>query len=370
MCQYSAANGEATDWHITTSAARAVGRRMLCLEATAWKRWPHHAGRSRPVERRDRGRAPAGARRDPQVLEDRGGDAACACRPQGVQRRAVGWRPADPARRRRLGDRCASAVPHKEGETAPRALDEAGLRASATLLSRRRSAQRGSASTRIEVHGAHGYLLHQFLSPIANHRTDQYGGSLENRMRFPLEVFDAVRAAFPADKPVGVGLGDRLGRGRLGRRADDRLRARVEEARRRLDRRVVRRRVAVAADHARARLSGAVRAGDQGGHGVTTMAVGLITEPEQAEEIVASGKADLVAMARGMLYDPRWPWHAAAELGARSTHRRNTGARSRRAEGPVRQDNLRRPLEGIPVARASACLIFAVHIVCPPGAEP
>ena len=104
-----------------------------------------------------------------------------------------GWLPEGP-----------SAIPHKEGETPPLAFDAAGLRACATRSWRRPSAPSGSASTPSRCTAAHGYLLHQFLSPIANKRTDQYGGSLENRMRFPLEVFDAVRAAFPADKPVGV----------------------------------------------------------------------------------------------------------------------------------------------------------------------
>src|SRR6185437_14754608 len=97
-----------------------------------------------------------------------------------------------------------SAVPHKEGEAAPLALDDAGLARirNAFVASAKRAERLGIDA--IEVHGAHGYLLHQFLSPIANKRTDKYGGSLENRMRYPLEVFDAVRAAFPQQKPVGI----------------------------------------------------------------------------------------------------------------------------------------------------------------------
>ena len=93
----------------------------------------------------------------------------------------------------------------RKARRAPRALDEAGPEAHPRRLrGGGASAPSGSASTRIEVHCAHGYLLHQFLSPISNRRTDQYGGSLQNRMRFPLEVFEAVRAAFPRDKPVGL----------------------------------------------------------------------------------------------------------------------------------------------------------------------
>ena len=101
------------------------------------------------------------------------------------------------------------------------------------------------------MHAAHGYLLHQFLSPIANQRTDDYGGSLENRMRFPLEIFDIVRAAFPADKPVGVRVSatDWV-EGGWTLDGHDRVRAGVEKARLRLDRCVVRRRLAVAEDSA------------------------------------------------------------------------------------------------------------------------
>ena len=106
-----------------------------------------------------------------------------------------GWRPSAP-----------SAVPQKEGEPAPQALDAAGLDRvrKAFVATAQRAARLGIDA--IEIHSAHGYLLHEFLSPIANQRTDEYGGSLENRMRFPLQVFDAVRATFPADKPVGVKL--------------------------------------------------------------------------------------------------------------------------------------------------------------------
>ena len=119
-----------------------------------------------------------------------------------------------------------SALPHKDGEEPPLALDTAGLIRvrDAFAATAKRAARLGIDG--LEVHAAHGYLLHQFLSPIANQRTDEYGGSLENRMRFPLEVFDAVRAAFPADKPVGVRVSAiGLGRRRLGSRADHCFRA-------------------------------------------------------------------------------------------------------------------------------------------------
>jgi NADPH2 dehydrogenase len=169
----------------------------------------------------------------------------------------------------------------------------------------------------IEVHVAHGYLLHQFLSPLANQRTDEYGGSLANRMRFPLEVFDAVRAAFPADKPVGVRVSatDWMDHGWD---LEQTIALTRELARRGVD----------WIDVSSGGISPAQQIVLGPGYqvpfaeaikratGVTTIAVGLITTPAQAEDIVATGKADMVALARAMLYEPHWPWRAAAELGA------------------------------------------------------
>ena len=172
----------------------------------------------------------------------------------------------------------------------------------------------------IEIHGAHGYLIHEFLSPIANQRTDDYGGSLENRLRFPLEIFDAVRAAFPADKPVGVKVS-----------ATDWMEGGWDLAQTVEFAKLLKQR---GADWVTASSGGIsplqkITVGPsyqlpfaeglrEGAH-TTTIAVGLITDANQAEEIIASGKADLVALARAMLYDPRWPWHAAAQLGATVT---------------------------------------------------
>ncbi len=104
-----------------------------------------------------------------------------------------------------------SAVPQRDGETPPQPLDKAGLdRIRAAFAEAAVRANRLGLDA-LEIHGAHGYLLHEFLSPLSNHRADEYGGSLENRMRFPLEVFEAVRAAFPDDKPVGVRVSATVG---------------------------------------------------------------------------------------------------------------------------------------------------------------
>jgi 2,4-dienoyl-CoA reductase-like NADH-dependent reductase (Old Yellow Enzyme family) len=168
----------------------------------------------------------------------------------------------------------------------------------------------------IELHAAHGYLLHQFLSPLANARTDQYGGSLENRMRFPLQIYDAVRAAFPADRPVWVRISatdwaeggwDLDGSIAFAKQ----LKARGCPA------------IHVSSGGLTPAQQITLKPGYQVAFAerirteatIPTIAVGLITEPRQAEEILVKGQADAIALARGILYDPRWPWHAAAELG-------------------------------------------------------
>ena len=151
--------------------------------------------------------------------------------------------------------------------------------------------------------------MHQFLSPLSNRRTDEYVGSLENRMRFPLEVFDAVRAEFPAGKPDWVPGGwDIEGTVALSQILKTRGCA------------------AIHVTTGGVSPAQAIKLGPgyqvpyaqrvKAETGMPTIAVGLITEPEQAESIIAAGEADAVSLARAMLYDPRWPWHAAAKLGA------------------------------------------------------
>jgi 2,4-dienoyl-CoA reductase-like NADH-dependent reductase (Old Yellow Enzyme family) len=210
-----------------------------------------------------------------------------------------------------------SALEHRQGEVKPLALDLAELSRIRTAFAEAaiRAARLGFDG--IEIHGAHGYLLHEFLSPVSNHRTDGYGGSLANRLRFPLEIFETVRAAFPADRPVGVKVS-----------ATDWMEGGWDLAQSVEYAKELRK---LGADWVTASSGGisplqkitvgpgyqvpfaeAVKQGAK----VTAMAVGLITAAQQAEHIIETGKADLVALARAMLYDPRWPWHAAAELGA------------------------------------------------------
>jgi 2,4-dienoyl-CoA reductase-like NADH-dependent reductase (Old Yellow Enzyme family) len=319
MCQYSAEEGRATAWHMIHLGHLALsGAGMLCIEATAveaegritsadlglWNDATEAA--LKPVL--------AAIRRYSKIavtmqLAHAGRKASSHVPWEGGQLISPtegGWPPHAP-----------SAVPHKEGEAPPLALDMAGLARvrDAFAAAAQRAARLGIDG--LEIHAAHGYLLHEFLSPISNRRADEYGGSLENRMRFPLEVFEAARGVFPAGKPVGVRVSasDWVEGGwdieqtiafasELKRRGVDWIDASsggVSPSQR----------IPLTPGY-QVPFAEAIKQATE----VRTIAVGLITDPQQADEIVASGKADLVALARGILYDPRWPWHAAAQLGA------------------------------------------------------
>jgi 2,4-dienoyl-CoA reductase-like NADH-dependent reductase (Old Yellow Enzyme family) len=211
-------------------------------------------------------------------------------------------------------------VPISNEEPPPRELsrDELPVLCDAFAAAARRAARLDFDA--IELHMAHGYLLHQFLSPQVNRRNDDYGGALDNRLRLPLEVFDAVRAVFPADRPVGV----RVSATDWLEGEDSWTPEQTIELARRLQARGCdwidvssggispRQKIAIGPGY-QVPFSRALREAT----GMTTIAVGLITEPQQAEQIVASGAADVIALARAMLYDPRWAWRAAAALGGR-----------------------------------------------------
>jgi 2,4-dienoyl-CoA reductase-like NADH-dependent reductase (Old Yellow Enzyme family) len=318
MCQYSAVNGEANDWHFTHINTFALsGAAMFCIEATHVEA----IGRITPGCLGLWNDATEAALRPILASVRKHSKTAVAMQLAHAGRKGSSHTPWDGGQQIPLAQggwqtEAPSAVPHKDGEAAPLALDTQGLaRVRDAFVAAAKRAERLGIDA-IELHCAHGYLLHQFLSPVANKRTDQYGGSLENRLRYPLEVFDAVRSAFPADKPVGVKVS-----------ATDWVDggwdlAQTIELAKELKQRGV--------DWIDASSGGVwplqkiplgpgyqVRfaQGLKEATGVTTMAVGLITEAQQAEDIVATGKADMVALARGMLYDPRWGWHAAAELG-------------------------------------------------------
>ena len=318
MCQYSAEQGLATDWHTIHLGSLAMsGAALLCIEATAVE----SAGRITPGclgiwddDRQDAiARVLTSIRKYSKVrvavqLAHAGRKASSDIPWEGGQQIPVskgGWDAFAP-----------SALPHKEGEVPPRALDAAGLDRirKAFAAAAKRAAALGLDA--IEVHSAHGYLLHEFLSPLSNRREDDYGGSLENRMRYPLEVFEAVRAEFPKDKPVGVRLSasDWVAGGWD---LDQSIAYATELKRRGADWIDVSsggvsplQKIPVTPGY-QVPFAKAIKAAT----GLPTVAVGLITEAQQAQDILASGEADLIALARGMLYDPRWAWHAAAKLG-------------------------------------------------------
>jgi 2,4-dienoyl-CoA reductase-like NADH-dependent reductase (Old Yellow Enzyme family) len=321
MCQYSAEHGCMTDWHLIHLGHLALSAAaLLTIEATAVS----PEGRityadvglySDECETAMR-RVLEGVRRwsdMPIAIQLGHAGRKASTRPpwlpggQIAADQVRGWQTLAP-----------TAVAFQDSDTAPVALDRAGL--TKVKLDFVKAAQRAArlGLDAVQLHGAHGYLLHQFLSPLSNQRTDDYGGSLENRMRFPLEVFDAVRAAFPADKPVTMRVsGTDWAEGGWDIAQTIAL-ARALEAR------------GCSAIHV---SSGGLTPKQQIPLGpsyqvplaravkqVTSMpviAVGLITEFEQAEAIVSNGDADLIALARAMLYDPRWPWHAAAHFGAK-----------------------------------------------------
>ena len=199
----------------------------------------------------------------------------------------------------------------------PEALDEAGIERTieAFVQAAKRAARAGFDF--VELHGAHGYLLHQFLSPISNKRTDRWGGSLENRMRLIVTIAKAVRAALPDHVFVGARLSaTEWVEGGFG------IDEAVEVARALKEAGVVYICASSGGNVHNARIPAGplyqthLAEAIQHGSGIPTRAVGLITTPAEAEAIVAEGRADMVALARAILADPRWPWRAAAELGA------------------------------------------------------
>ena len=323
MCQYSAQNGCMTDWHLIHLGHLALsGAGLLTIEATAVV--PEGRITYADVGLYDDATEAAMAR----VLESvrRHSDMPVAIQLAHAGRKAStdlpwqggkqiapdhtdGWQTVAP-----------SAVAFAEGENTPTALSVDDLKAlcEAFAESARRAARLGIDA--VQLHGAHGYLLHQFLSPLSNRRDDDYGGSLENRMRFPLEVFDAVRAAFPADRPVTMRVSgsDWVAGGWDGEQTvafaqalEARGCAGIHVSSGGLD---PRQDIPVGPSY-QVPLARAVKQGC----GLPVVAVGLITDYEQAEAIVGTGDADMIALARTILYDPRWPWHAAAHLGARVT---------------------------------------------------
>ena len=318
MCQYSAVEGSATDWHLAHLGSMALsGAGFLCVEATHVER----EGRITPgclgLYSDDNEAALARVLKEIRAISPiavgiqlahagrKGSSAVPWAGGQLLDAAHGGWTPLAP-----------SALPQKPEEPPPRAMDEADIRRviAAFRASAKRALRLGLQA--IELHLAHGYLAHEFLSPLSNQRSDQYGGALENRLRFSMEVFDAVMAEVNGAVPVGARLS-----------ATDWIEGGWD-----IEQSVILGKKLEAAGCAFLDVSSGGVAWNQKiplGPGyqvpfaermkrevkIPVISVGLITEPAQAQEIIASGKADMVALARGMLYNPRWPWRAAIELG-------------------------------------------------------
>ncbi|WP_134497936.1 NADH:flavin oxidoreductase/NADH oxidase [Microvirga pakistanensis] len=320
MCQYSAQDGRMTDWHLIHLGQLAFsGAALLTIEATAVV--PEGRITYADVGLYSDETEAAMAR----VLESvrRWSDMPIAIQLAHAGRKAsseVPWKGGhqiSPDHANGWQTEAPSAVPYAASDVAPTALDREGLERlrKAFAESARRAARLGIDA--VQIHGAHGYLLHEFLSPLSNQRTDEYGGSLENRMRFPLEVFDAVRAAFPAERAVTMRVsGTDWAEG--GWTIEETVAfAQALEARGCSGIHVSSggltsaQKIPVGPSY-QVPLARAVKAATR----MPVIAVGLITDYVQAESILATGDADLIALARAILYNPRWPWHAAAHFGA------------------------------------------------------
>jgi 2,4-dienoyl-CoA reductase-like NADH-dependent reductase (Old Yellow Enzyme family) len=320
MCQYSAVNGCATDWHtVHWGQMLQSNAGLFTIEATAVSapgRITHgclglydDACEVAIRERLAIARTSAPAIPVAIQLAHAGRKGSSQVPWEGGQLIPVdqgGWTPVAP-----------SAIAQHEHEAPPAPLDLAGIaRIKREFVDAARRASRLGVDA-IELHMAHGYLLHEFLSPLSNHRDDTYGGSFDNRIRLPMEVFVAVRNVWPQDKPLGVRISatDWVDGGWT---IDEsiafarRLRAAgcdwVDTSSGGIS---PKQKISLGPGY-QVHLARAIRRATS----MPTIAVGLITDVAQAEAIVASHDADLVAMARAMLWDPRWPWHAAAALGA------------------------------------------------------
>lgn len=318
MCQYAAEDGRATAWHLVHYGALAMGgAALLMVEATAVTaegRITHHclglwdedcAQAMVPVL--DFCRRHGTARLGIQL--GHAGRKGSAHRPLdggGPLTRAEGaWTTLAP-----------SSVPFDDGWPAPRAAREEDLFSLLDAYARAAARAARLGFDLLELHMAHGYLLHQFLSPLSNRREDAWGGSFANRARFPLAVFERVRAVWPGDRPLGVRVSatDWIEGGWTVEDTVALVRLLAERGVDFVD-------VSSGGLHPTQRVP--LAPGFQVPFaeeirrrtGVPVCAVGLITGPQQAEGIVADGRADLVALARGFLDDPHWAWHAARDLG-------------------------------------------------------
>jgi 2,4-dienoyl-CoA reductase-like NADH-dependent reductase (Old Yellow Enzyme family) len=318
MCQYSANEGVANDWHMVHLGSRAIGgAAMVIVEATGvsaiGRITPHCLGlwndeqvqALQPITKfiKEHGSIPGiqlahAGRKGSTEIPWRGS--------KGIAIADGGWEVIS-----------ASGEAFRPDYPTPHAMSTAEIKEVVNQFVEAAKRAEKAGFQAIELHMAHGYLMHQFLSPLSNHRTDEYGGSLENRMRFPLEVAAAVRKTWPDHLPLFV----RISATDWKENGWDENQSVV----------LVKELKKLGVDLIDTSSGGNVaKATIPVGPGyqvpfaakikketdIITGAVGMITEPEQAEEILTSGKADVIIMARELLRDPYWPMHAAKKLGA------------------------------------------------------
>ena len=316
MCQYSCEDGFATDWHLVHLGSRAVGGAgLVIVEASAVL----PEGRITPAD--------LGIWKDEHVpmlerivsfLHSQGARAGIQIAHAGrkasmsapftsehlVPEAEGGWIPVAP-----------SAIPFSPKYATPRALDKAGIDAVVEAFAEATRRALAAGFDLVEIHAAHGYLLNEFLSPLSNQRTDEYGGSFENRTRLLLAVVDTVRAAWPDHLPLSVRI-SATDWAEGGWTIEDSVRLA----------KVLRERGVDIIDVSSGGLAPHVQIPVAPGYqvpfaarirkeaGIPTAAVGMITEPTQASAIIGHGEADVVLLAREMLRDPYWAVHAAAAL--------------------------------------------------------
>jgi 2,4-dienoyl-CoA reductase-like NADH-dependent reductase (Old Yellow Enzyme family) len=330
MSQYSSVDGAPTDWHLVHLGKFAMGGAGLvfCEETSV-------SERSRKTYDCPGIYTDAQAKAWRRVTDFIRGQGAAAAIQLGHAGRKVatrapwdGFAPlgeADAARGRAPWAGIApSPIAFKEGAMVPKEMDLDDIRyvIQAHVDAAKRSLDAGFDV--VEIHGAHGYIIQQFLSPITNHRQDGYGGDIQGRMRFGLELIEAVRAAWPADRPLFFRASCVDGRGGIWSLEDTVVLA-SELKQRGVDV------IDCSSGGIEGPLTLHVVPRVPGYHvpfadrirreaGIPTMAVGLITEAQQAEGYLAAGQCDLVALAREMMWDPNWPVHAAAALGLPKPH--------------------------------------------------
>ncbi len=326
MCQYWSDDGKASDWHLVHLGSFAIGGAALIIaEATAVEPRGRISARDAglwndqqigPLRRTTNFMKQYGA--VPGIQLAHAGRKASTAPPYTPgttreNRRQIlpadgGWTPLGP-----------SAIPFYAGDPAPQALTLAEIKSIQTLFVDSAARALEAGYQWLEMHGAHGYLAHSFLSPLSNQRTDAYGGSLENRMRFTLETASLLRRAWPEHLPMSVRISatDWVDGGwsiedsvALGRKLKD------------LGIDIISYSSGALVEYAKipvkpgfqVPLAEKVRRDA----GIATMAVGLITQPRQAQDIIAHGQADVVQLAREMMRDPHWAYRAAVALNQRA----------------------------------------------------